>query len=82
MTKRMRVKFKDGRPDEEYVIAGFRNSGMGCRVHAADGRDLGYFGSDVCDSITFEIRFENLPIKTNIGLNGGRRAEALLLEAA
>jgi hypothetical protein len=77
----MRVRFKDGRPDEEYVIAGFRNSAKGCRVHAADGRDLGYFGPEICRSITFEIRFDNRPTKTNAGL-GGSCAGALLLEAA
>ena len=81
MTKLMRVRFKDGRPDEEHVIAGFRNSGMGCRVQAVDGRDLGYFGPEVCESIVLEIRFNHLPIETNAGLDGSC-AEARLLEAA
>src|SRR5579883_410515 len=70
VTKTIRVTFKDGRPNEEHVIAGFRDSGMGCRVLAADGRDLGYFGPEVCQSIILEIRFDELPDKvTEVGLD-------------
>jgi hypothetical protein len=39
------------------TIGGFRDSGDGYRVQAKNGRDLGYFGSDVFKSIVFEIRF-------------------------
>jgi len=48
VTKRIRAAFKDGRPDEEHMIAGFWDSGMGCRVQGDDGRDLGYFKPEVC----------------------------------
>jgi hypothetical protein len=60
MMKVMRVAFKDGRPEEEYAIAGFRDSKMGCRIQADDGRDLGYFGPEHCRNIVVEIRFDDI----------------------
>jgi len=58
---RMRVTFKDGRPEQEYSIAGFRDSKMGCRIQAEDGRHLGYFGLEQSETIVIDIRSEHLP---------------------
>jgi len=74
VTKRMRVTFKDGRPDEEHVIAGFRDSKRGCRVQADDGRDLGYFGPEICQSIIVEMRFDDVPVESK-SVNDGSCAE-------
>lgn len=74
----MRVTFRDGRPEEEHAIAAFRDSERGCRALAKDGRDLGYFGPEVCQSIILEIRFDDLPSKEN---NLCTHAEASLLQA-
>ena len=82
MSKIMRVTFKDGRPEEEHTIAAFRDSERGCRALAEDGRDLGYFGPEVCQSIILEIRFDDLPSKENNLRTHGSCAEASLLQAA
>ena len=59
MTKIMRVRFKDDRPEEVHAIAAFRDSKQGCRALAEDGRDLGYFGAEQCQSILIEIQFDD-----------------------
>lgn len=59
MTIIMRVRFKDDRPEEVHAIAAFRDSKQGCRALAADGRDLGRFGAEQCQSILVEIRFDD-----------------------
>ena len=65
MSKIMGVTFKDGRPEEKHAIAAFRDSETGCRALAEDGRELGCFGPEVCQSIIIEIRFDDLPSKEN-----------------
>ena len=59
MTKIMRVRFKDVRPEKVHAIGAFRDSKQGCRALADDGRDLGYFGAEQCQSILIEIRFDD-----------------------
>jgi len=51
---------------------------MGCRVQAEDGRDLGYFGPEVCHSIILEIRFDDLPIRNTVGMDEGHTKSSLL----
>ena len=82
MSKIMRVTFKDERPEEKHAIAAFRDSERGCRALAEDGRDLGCFGPEVCQSVILEIRFDVLPSKESNLCTHGSCAEASLQQAA
>ena len=57
MTKIMRLRFRDGRPEVKRTVGRFRDCGRGYRVQSTHGRDLGFFGPDVYRSIVFEIRY-------------------------
>ena len=58
MKKFMRLKPRRG-PETTQAIGGFVESGAGFSVKKEDGRELGYFGPDLYESIVFEVRFEN-----------------------
>jgi hypothetical protein len=54
--KLMRLYPRVGEPRER-DIGGFQEEEQGYRVRDVDGKDLGYFGPDKYEMITFEARW-------------------------
>ena len=42
----MRLKRRDGGPEETKNVASFREEGRGIRVFDVNGKDMGYFGPE------------------------------------
>ena len=54
MKKIMKLKPRDGGPEESREVGGFREAGAGFDVVDTEGNPIGYFGPDEYEAIIFE----------------------------